>query len=49
MHFTQTRIATIDSFVTLFIIYAYFFMIRYMMMDHLAHRKSCCRCSSQAS
>ena len=35
MHFTQTRIATIDSFVTLFIIYSYFFMIRYMMMDHL--------------
>ena len=30
MHFTQTRIATIDSFVTLFIIYAYFFMFRWM-------------------
>ena len=34
MHFTQTRIATIDSFATLFIIYAYFFMLRYMMRDH---------------
>ena len=34
MHFTQTRIATIDSFVTLFIIYAYFFMFRYMMQDY---------------
>lgn len=34
MHFTQTRIATIDSFVTMFIIYAYFFMFRYMMLDH---------------
>ncbi|HSK68260.1 MAG TPA: phospholipid carrier-dependent glycosyltransferase, partial [Candidatus Limnocylindria bacterium] len=33
MHFTQTRIATIDSFVTLFIIYAYYFMFRYMAMD----------------
>ncbi len=35
MHFAQTRIATIDSFVTLFIIYAYFFMFRYMMQDAL--------------
>jgi len=35
MHFAQTRIATIDSFVTLFIIYAYFFMFRYMMQDPL--------------
>ena len=35
MHFTQTRIATIDSFVTLFIIYAYFFMLRYTMQDPL--------------
>lgn len=34
MHFTQTRIATIDSFVTLFIIYSYFFMFRYMGLDH---------------
>lgn len=34
MHFTQTRIATIDSFVTLFIIYAYFFMFRWIAMNH---------------
>ncbi len=36
MHFTQTRIATIDSFVTLFIIYAYFFMFRYISLDYFA-------------
>ncbi len=35
MHFTQTRIATIDSFATLFIIYAYFFMLRYMTQDFI--------------
>lgn len=34
MHFTQTRIATIDSFVTLFIIWAYYFMFRYALMDY---------------
>ncbi len=34
MHFTQTRIATIDSFATLFIIYAYYFMFRWMNMDY---------------
>jgi len=33
MHFTQTRIATIDSFVVLFIIWAVYFMIRWFMMD----------------
>ncbi len=33
MHFAQTRIATIDSFVTLFIIWAYLFMYRYFMQD----------------
>lgn len=33
MHLTQTRIATIDSFAVLFIIMAYFFMLRYMKMD----------------
>lgn len=33
MHFTQTRIATIDSFPTLFIIFAYFFMLRYISLD----------------
>ncbi len=36
MHFTQTRIATIDSFATLFIIYAYYFMFRWMSMDDAA-------------
>jgi len=36
MHFTQTRIATIDSFATLFIIYAYFFMFRYVQLDVFA-------------
>lgn len=35
MHFTQTRIATIDSFGTLFTIYAYFFMYRYVMQDRV--------------
>ena len=34
MHFTQTRIATIDSFVVLFIIWSYVFMIRYVRMDY---------------
>ncbi len=33
MHLTQTRIATIDSFPVLFIIFAYFFMLRYMQTD----------------
>lgn len=33
MHFTQTRIATIDSFVVLFIIWSVYFMIRWFMMD----------------
>ncbi|NLB90636.1 MAG: phospholipid carrier-dependent glycosyltransferase [Clostridiales bacterium] len=33
MHFTQTRIATIDSFPVLFIILAYWAMIRYMQTD----------------
>ncbi len=34
MHFTQTRIATIDSFVVLFIIWSYAFMIYYIRMDY---------------
>ncbi len=34
MHFTQTRIATIDSFVVLFIIWSYAFMIYYLRMDY---------------
>lgn len=33
MHFTQTRIATIDSFVVLFIIWAVYFMLRWFMWD----------------
>lgn len=33
MHLTQTRIATIDSFPVLFIILAYFFMLRYIQDD----------------
>ena len=33
MHFTQTRIATIDSFPTLFIILSYLCMARYVMAD----------------
>ena len=37
MHFAQTRIATIDSFVTLFIIWSYYFMFRYAL-DHNASR-----------
>jgi len=34
MHFTQTRIATIDSFVVLFIIWSYAFMVYYIRMDY---------------
>ncbi len=33
MHFTQTRIATIDSYPVLFIILSYFFMLRFMQRD----------------
>lgn len=33
MHFTQTRIATIDSFPVFFILLSYVFMVRYMQMD----------------
>lgn len=36
MHFAQTRIATIDSFATLFIIWAYYFMFRYALADDYA-------------
>ena len=32
MHFTQTRIATIDSYVVLFIMVMYLFMFRYSQM-----------------
>ena len=33
MHFTQTRIATIDSFPVLFILLSYLFMLRFMQKD----------------
>lgn len=33
MHLTQTQIATIDSFPVLFIIFAYYFMLRYIQTD----------------
>ena len=33
MHLTQTQIATIDSFPVLFIIYAFFFMLRFTQTD----------------
>lgn len=33
MHFTQTRIATIDVYVTFFILLMYYFMYRYTQMD----------------
>ena len=36
MHFTQTRIATIDSFPVFFILLTYLFMIRFMQMDAFA-------------
>ncbi|MBQ6950180.1 MAG: phospholipid carrier-dependent glycosyltransferase, partial [Clostridia bacterium] len=34
MHFTQTRIATIDSFVVLFILWAVYFMLYWFKMDY---------------
>ncbi len=37
MHFAQTRIATIDSFATLFIIWSFYFMFRYVLTDGYAH------------
>lgn len=36
MHFTQTRIATIDSFVVLFIIWSVYFMLYWFRMDFFA-------------
>ena len=38
MHFTQTRIATIDSFPVLFILWSYFFMLRFIQKDLIALR-----------
>ena len=40
MHLTQTQIATIDSFPVLFIIFAYFFMLRFIQTD-LIKEKPC--------
>ena len=40
MHFTQTRIATIDSFPVFFILLSYLFMVRYMQMDFFAVSKA---------
>ncbi len=34
MHYTQTRIATIDSYVVCFIIWTLYFMLRYMRLDY---------------
>ena len=33
MHFTQTQIATIDSYPVLFILFSYFFMLRFLQTD----------------
>ena len=38
MHLTQTQIATIDSFPVLFIIFAYFFLLRFLQTDILKQR-----------
>lgn len=40
MHLTQTQIATIDSFPVLFIIFSYFFMLRFLQTDYLKERIS---------
>jgi dolichyl-phosphate-mannose-protein mannosyltransferase len=42
MHFTQTRISTIDSFVTLFVILMYYFMYDYFMVKsyNISFKKS---------
>ena len=39
-HLTQTQIATIDSFPVLFIIFEYFFMLRFIQTDYLKEKKS---------
>ena len=38
MHLTQTQIATIDSFPVLFIIFSYFFMLRFLQTDYLQEK-----------
>ena len=39
-HLTQTQIATIDSFPVLFIIFAYFFMLRFVQTDYYHEKYS---------
>ena len=39
MHMTQTQIATIDSFPVLFILLAYFFMLRFLQTDWRTEKK----------
>ena len=40
MHLTQTQIATIDSFPVLFILFAYFFMLRFIQTDFMKEKLS---------
>ena len=40
MHLTQTQIATIDSFPVLFIIFSYFFMLRFIQTDFMKEKLS---------
>ena len=40
MHLTQTQIATIDSFPVLFIIFSYFFMLRFLQTDFMKEKTS---------
>ncbi len=51
MHFTQTRIATIDVFAVFFIMVAYLFMLAPLHHDEFHHASACgarwCRCSSR--
>ena len=42
MHLTQTQIATIDSFPVLFIIFAYFFMLRFVQTDFMEEKSRAC-------
>ncbi len=41
MHFTQTRIATIDSYAVFFILLMYYFLYRYLSEDHLPSLALC--------
>ena len=38
MHLTQSQIATIDSFPVLFILFSYFFMLRFIQTDYLREK-----------